>query len=174
MLAVHVLSPLLNWSIQANWRAENVLWRCLEQPWPLKHLAQKYMDAHRGRVVLVEDPLAGDGPEQALANGMVDAAVVFVTGSQTSGQTVAQTRLVLALGANTSRRAFDAESLQQLWAGEEKPNSNRLSYVSVSRHDQLTALLSALYPSMKTPQPNRPYAYLYHWGRHMALPDAPV
>ena len=147
-------------------RAENVLRVAVPRAAHglLKHLAQKYMDAHRGRVVLVEDPLAGDGPEQALANGMVDAAVLFVTGSQTSGQTVAQTRLVLALGANTSRRAFDAESLQQLWAGEDKPNSNRLSYVSLSRHDQLTALLSALYPSMKTPQPNRPYAYLYHQG----------
>ena len=61
-------------------RAENVLRVAVPRAAHglLKHLAQKYMDAHRGRVVLVEDPLAGDGPEQALANGMVDAAVVFV------------------------------------------------------------------------------------------------
>ena len=102
-------------------RAENVLRVAVPRAafGLIQHLAQNYMDAHRGRVVLVEDPLASDGPELALKNGMVDAAVSLFTGSQMSSQTVAQTRLVLALGANTSRRAFDAASLRKLfsWRG---------------------------------------------------------
>lgn len=147
-------------------RAENVLRVAVPRAafGLIQHLAQNYMDAHRGRVVLVEDPLASDGPELALKNGMVDAAVSLFTGSQTSSQTVAQTRLVLALGANTSRRAFDAASLRKLLAGEEQSKSNRLSYVGLSRHDQLTALLGGLYPSLNILQFSRRSAYQYHHG----------
>ena len=116
----------------------------------IKHLAQNYMDEETGRSVIVEEPLAGKGPQLAHEAGLVDVAIVLGWNRSDNASEFARTELVLALGPGVSDRQLSMSRLSY-FVGEgagKKSLGREVKYLSRSIHDPLTNLFADAYPSL--------------------------
>ncbi|MBV71669.1 MAG: hypothetical protein CMH52_10050 [Myxococcales bacterium] len=116
----------------------------------IKYLAQNYMDEGKGRSVIVEEPLAGNGPQLAYEAGLVDVAIGIHWRLKKTAREFARTELVLALGPGISDRQLSLERLTQFVDGSQGTAvpGRDIKYLSRSVHDPLTQLFADAYPSL--------------------------
>ena len=119
----------------------------------IKHLARNYMDEGKGRSVIVEEPLAGNGPQLAYEAGLVNVAVGIEWRAEETANEFARTELVLALGPGIADRQLSLERLAQFVQPNEKITSSDglIKYLSRSLHDPLTRLFKDAYPQLSIP-----------------------
>lgn len=142
----------------------------------VRHLAQVFESRHPGVPVVVEAPLGAAGARAALADGLLDGALLAIPpGDADEGVLIARSAVVLAVGPGVRARRLTVDELVALALGAESrwPGGLQRQLVLRPPEDPVQRAFAAAVPALTAPLAEAVAARRWPVPRHEgALRDA--